>query len=470
MGDPLRYVSTRGEAPSLGFSDVLLAGLARDGGLYVPESWPVMSADEIADLAGKPYAEVAFRVISRFTGDDLAPDALRAMIDGAYAGFHHPAVTPLTQLAANHFLLELSHGPTLAFKDVAMQFLGRVMDHVLTARNERATIVGATSGDTGGAAIEAFRGRERVDVFIMYPHGRVSDVQRRQMTTVADPNVHAIALEGTFDDAQGILKGMFNHFSFRDRIRLTGVNSINWARVVAQVVYYFYAACALGSPHRTVSFCVPTGNFGDIFAGFVAKKMGLPIDRLVIATNVNDILHRTLETGAYELREVVASQSPSMDIQVSSNFERLLFEAMGRDGAAVAGLMSSLGQAGSFTLPEAALAAIRADFASGRADEAETAATIGRIRAETGEVIDPHTAVAVSVAERFLSGDVPMITLSTAHPAKFPDAVEAATGARPALPVWLGDLMAREERFDVVENDLVAVERFVEGRSRAVHL
>ncbi|MBV5266689.1 threonine synthase [Pinisolibacter aquiterrae] len=466
----MRYVSTRGEAPGLGFSDVLLAGLARDGGLYVPESWPTMTADEIADLAGKPYPEVAFRVISRFTGDDLAPDVLRAMIDGAYASFRHPAVTPLTQLAANHFLLELSHGPTLAFKDVAMQFLGRVMDHVLAQRGERATIVGATSGDTGGAAIEAFKGRERVDVFIMYPHGRVSDVQRRQMTTVNDPNVHAIALQGTFDDAQGILKGMFNHFSFRDRIRLTGVNSINWARVVAQVVYYFYAACALGAPHRKVSFCVPTGNFGDIFAGFVAKKLGLPIEKLVIATNVNDILHRTLETGAYELRDVVPSQSPSMDIQVSSNFERLLFEAMGRDGEAVAGLMSSLSQGRSFTVPEEALAAIRADFASGRADEAETAATIARVRAETGETIDPHTAVAVSVAERFLGDEVPMITLSTAHPAKFPDAVEAATGVRPGLPVWLGDLMEREERFEVVANDLVAVERFVEERSRAVHI
>ena len=464
----MRYVSTRGEAPSLGFSDVLLAGLARDGGLYVPESWPTMTADEIADLAGKSYAEVAFRVISRFTGDDLAAADLRAMIDGAYATFRHPAVTPLTQLAANHFLLELSHGPTLAFKDVAMQFLGRVMDHVLTARNERATIVGATSGDTGGAAIEAFRGRERVDVFIMYPHGRVSDVQRRQMTTVADENVHAIALEGTFDDAQGILKGMFNHFSFRDRIRLTGVNSINWARVVAQVVYYFYAACALGAPHRKVSFCVPTGNFGDIFAGYVAKKLGLPIEKLIIATNVNDILHRTLETGVYELRDVVASISPSMDIQVSSNFERLLFEAVGRDGATVAALMSGLSQAKAFTLPEAALAAVRADFASGRTDEAETAATIARIRETTGETIDPHTAVAVAVAERFLGDDVPMITLSTAHPAKFPDAVEAATGARPPLPLWLGDLMERDELFTVVENDLLAVERFVEARSRAV--
>lgn len=466
----MRYVSTRGEAASLGFSDVLLAGLARDGGLYVPESWPVLTIDEIADLAGRPYAEVAFRIISRFVGDDIAETDLRAMLDQAYASFRHPAVTPLVQLAPNHFLCELFHGPTLAFKDVAMQFLGLVMDHVLARHDKRATIVGATSGDTGGAAIEAFKGRERVDVFIMYPHGRVSDVQRRQMTTVGDPNVHAIALEGTFDDAQGILKGMFNHFSFRDRIGLTGVNSINWARVVAQVVYYFVSAVALGSPRREVSFCVPTGNFGDVFAGFVAKKMGLPVSKLIVATNVNDILHRTLETGAYTLREVVPSISPSMDIQVSSNFERLLFEAMGRDGAAVTALMASLGQSGSFTVPEAALAAIRADFASGRADEAETAATIARMLERAGEVLDPHTAVAVTVAERHLSPEVPMITLSTAHPAKFPDAVEAATGKRPALPLWLGDLMEREERFDVVANDLVTVERFVEARSRAVKI
>ncbi len=464
----MRYVSTRGEAESLGFSDVLLAGLARDGGLYVPESWPTLTAAEIAELAGLPYAEVAYRIVSRFTGDDIAEADLRRMLDEAYATFRHPAVTPLVQLAPNHFLLELFHGPTLAFKDVAMQFLGRVMDHVLAARGRRATIVGATSGDTGGAAIEAFRGRERVDVFIMFPHGRVSPVQQRQMTTVGDPNVHAIALEGTFDDAQGILKGMFNHFSFRDRIALTGVNSINWARVVAQVVYYFVAAVALGSPTRKVSFCVPTGNFGDIFAGYVAKKMGLPIEKLIVATNVNDILHRTLETGAYELRDVTASISPSMDIQISSNFERLLFEAMDRDGAGVSALLSSLGQAGTFTVPDAALAAIRADFASGRTDEAETAATIRRYLEETGEVLDPHTAVAVSVAEKFLSAETPVVTLSTAHPAKFPAAVEAATGQHPALPNWLGDLMERDEKFDVVANDLVTVERFVEARSRAV--
>ncbi|MDK9695969.1 MAG: threonine synthase [Siculibacillus sp.] len=464
----MRYVSTRGEAPSLGFSDVLLAGLARDGGLYVPADWPVLTSEEIADLAGLPYAEVAFRIISRFTGSDIRHDDLRAMIEGAYATFRHPAVTPLSQLGSNHFLLELSHGPTLAFKDVAMQFLGRAMDHVLAKRNRRATIVGATSGDTGGAAIDAFKGRERVDVFIMYPHGRVSDVQRRQMTTIDDTNVHAIALEGTFDDAQALLKAMFNHFSFRDRIGLSGVNSINWARVVAQVVYYFVAGTALGAPHRKVSFCVPTGNFGDIFAGYVAVKMGLPVERLVIATNVNDILHRTLETGTYEVRGVTPSISPSMDIQVSSNFERLLFEALGRDGAAVQSLMSSLSQSGAFTIPDAPLAEIRSLFSSGRTDEAETAATIAETFRTTGLLVDPHTAVAIAAAKPFLTEGVPMITLSTAHPAKFPAAVEAASGVHPPLPAWLGDLMERQEHFDVVAADLMAVERFVEERSRAV--
>lgn len=464
----MRYVSTRSEAPVLGFSDVLLAGLARDGGLYVPESWPEISAAEIADLAGRPYAEVALAIVSRFVGDDIPADELAAMIEASYAGFGHPAVTPLVQIGANHFLLELSHGPTLAFKDVAMQFLGRVMDHVLAKRGLRATIVGATSGDTGGAAIEAFRGRERVDVFIMYPHGRVSDVQRRQMTTAADDNVHAIAVEGTFDDTQSLLKGMFNHFSFRDRIGLTGVNSINWARVVAQVVYYFVAATALGSPHRKVSFTVPTGNFGDVFAGWVAARMGLPIERLVIATNVNDILHRTLETGVYAQREVIATTSPSMDIQISSNFERLLFEATGRDGASVARLMAGLAQARAFTLPDEALAAIRARFSSGRADEAETAATIAATLSATGRLVDPHTAVAIAVAGRFLEEGVPMITLSTADPAKFPDAVEAATGVRPGLPARLEGLFEREEHFTVVPADLGEIERFVERRSRAV--
>ena len=464
----MQYVSTRGEAPVLGFSDVLLAGLARDGGLYVPETWPRLLPSEIAALAGKSYAEVAFRVIAPFVGDAIAEADLKRMIGEACATFRHPAVTPLVQLDHDHFVLELFHGPTLAFKDVAMQLIGRLMDHVLTERNARATIVGATSGDTGGAAIEAFKGRDRTDMFIMFPHGRVSAVQQRQMTTVADPNVHAIALEGTFDDAQAILKGMFNHFSFRDRVNLSGVNSINWARVVAQVVYYFYSAVALGSPHRKVSFTVPTGNFGDIFAAFVAERMGLPIEKLVVATNVNDILHRTLETGLYEVRGVVPSSAPSMDIQVSSNFERLLFEAYGRDAGAIRGLMARLTQAKSFTVADDPLAEMRKLFASGRADEATTAATIRETLEASGYLLDPHTAVGYAVAKAHVTPGVPMVTLATAHPAKFPDAVEAACGIRPALPAWLSDLMTRPELYDVVANDQLIVERFVEERSRSV--
>ncbi|ODN71640.1 threonine synthase [Methylobrevis pamukkalensis] len=466
----MQYVSTRGRAPALSFSGAVLAGLARDGGLYVPERWPTLSAGEIAALAGLPYSEVAFRVIEPFVGDDIPQDALRRMIDGAYAGFHHPAVTPLVQIGPNHFLLELFHGATIAFKDVAMQLLARLMDHVLAEKGERATIVGATSGDTGSAAIEAFRGRENTDIFILFPHGRVSDVQRRQMTTVADANVHAIALEGTFDDCQAQVKAMFNHLAFRDRVHLSGVNSINWGRIVAQVVYYFVAATALGAPHRKVSFTVPTGNFGDIFAGHVARQMGLPIRTLVIATNVNDILVRTLETGRYETRGVSATMSPSMDIQVSSNFERLLFEATGRDADAVTAMMGSLSQSGAFDVPAGALAEIRAGFAAGRADEAETAAAIGRMLREADYLLDPHTATGVVVAERHLAGTAPMVTLATAHPAKFPDAVSAASGRHPTLPERLGDIFARDERQSVLANDRGRIEDFILGRTRAASL
>ena len=464
----MRYVSTRGDAPVLSFSDVVLAGLARDGGLYVPERWPTLSAAKIASFAGRSYADVAFEVIAPFVDGDISDNDLKAMIDAAYTGtFRHPAVTPLVQIAPNHFLLELFHGPTLAFKDVAMQLLARLMDHVLGQRGTRATIVGATSGDTGSAAIEAFKGRDNTDIFILFPHGRVSDVQRRQMTTVADGNVHCIALDGTFDDAQGLVKGMFNHFAFRDRVRLSGVNSINWGRIAAQVVYYFVAAVALGAPYRPVSFTVPTGNFGDIFAGYVAKKMGLPIDRLVIATNRNDILARTLETGRYEVTGVSPTMSPSMDIQVSSNFERLIFEAAGRDAAAVRALMATLGQSGAFTLPAPVHAAIRAEFGADRSDEASTAAAIGRLWNNAGYLLDPHSANGVAVAERLGSVKSPMVTLATAHPAKFPDAVAAASGVRPALPSWLGDLMSRPERQNVMANDLAAVEAFVLGLTRA---
>jgi threonine synthase len=377
-------------------------------------------------------------------------------------------VAPVAQFGTGTFLLELFHGPTLAFKDVAMQLLARLMDHALAARGERTTVVVATSGETGGAAVEAFRGRERADLFVLFPQGRVSDVQRLMMTTAAADNVHAIAVEGTFDDCQALVKGMFNHHAFRDRVRLSGVNSINWARIVAQVVYYFTAAATLGAPHRKVSFTVPTGNFGDIFAGYVAQRMGLPVDRLVIATNVNDILVRTLATGTYDVREVVATSSPSMDIQVSSNFERLLFEACGRDSGEVRRLMASLTQSQRFSLSSRTLAAIRSLFAADRADEDETAATIRVTLRETSRLVDPHTAVGLAVAEKETRDPaVPMIVLGTAHPAKFPDAVEAACGLRPALPEWLAGLPDRPERATPMPVDQGAIERFILAASRA---
>ena len=463
----LAYVSTRGDAPALGFADAMLAGLARDGGLYVPQNWPTLSHEAIADMAGRPYAEVAEAVITPFVGDAIPAAKLGEMIREAYATFRHPAVTPLVQTGANRFVLELFHGPTLAFKDVAMQLLARLMDHVLAERGLRTTIVGATSGDTGGAAIEAFRGRDRADVFILMPYGKVSEVQRRQMTTPTEANVHAVAIDGSFDDAQALVKAMFNHHAFRDRIALGGVNSINWARVLAQAVYYFVAAVALGAPRRTVDFVVPTGNFGDVFAGYVAKRMGLPIGRLVVATNVNDILARTLATGRYEVRGVEPTTSPSMDIQVSSNFERLLFDACGRDAQAVRRAMSSLSQSGAFELDEATLANIRMDFDAGRADEAQVSETIGRLKRETGYLLDTHTAVAYSVAERAgLDPATPTVVLSTAHPAKFPEAVETASGIRPALPPHLADLLSKPERLDRLPNDLAAVEAYVAERAR----
>jgi threonine synthase len=464
----VHYVSTRGEAPPLGFMDVTLAGLARDGGLYVPEIWPQLPAADIAAFAGRPYAEVAVEVIRPFVGGAISEADLSRLAREAYGTFRHPAVVPLSQVGANTFLLELFHGPTLAFKDVAMQLLARLMDHALAARGERTTVVVATSGDTGGAAVEAFRGRERTDLFVLFPKGRISDVQRLMMTTAPDDNVHAIAVEGTFDDCQAIVKGLFNHHSFRDRVRLSGVNSINWARIVAQVVYYFTAAATLGAPHRKVAFTVPTGNFGDIFAGYVAQRMGLPVDRLVIATNVNDILARTLATGTYEVREVTATSSPSMDIQVSSNFERLLFEACGRDASQVRAAMASLAQSRRFSASTPALARIRELFSAGRADEDETAATIRTTLRETSHLVDPHTAVGLAVAEKeSRDPTMPMIVLGTAHPAKFPDAVAAACGLRPELPEWLSDLPGRKERVATMPVDQGAIEKFILAASRA---
>ncbi|MFV0333977.1 MAG: threonine synthase [Tropicimonas sp.] len=459
----MKYISTRGKAPVLSFDEAMLTGLARDGGLYVPETIPQMSAAEIAGLAGLPYEEVAFRVMWPFIGGSFTQAEFRDIIARAYASFGHAARAPLVQLGPDHFLLELFHGPTLAFKDFAMQLIGQLFEAALTRRGERVTIVGATSGDTGSAAIEAFRGLDAVDVFILFPHGRVSEVQRRQMTTPAEGNVHALAVDGDFDDCQARLKDMFNHFAFRDEVRLAGVNSINWAQVLAQVVYFFTAATALGAPHRPVSFTVPTGNFGDIFAGYIARRMGLPIEQLVIATNQNDILHRTLTTGRYETSAVAPSISPSMDIQVSSNFERVLFDVYDRDGGAVAQLMEELKGQGGFALSQGALERLRGLFASGRASEAETSATIARLHAQTGEILCPHSAVGVKVAQE-LAGGAPMITLATAHPAKFPDAVEEATGIRPPLPNRMADLYERSERVTRVANDLAALEDIIKER------
>jgi threonine synthase len=467
-GGLTRYISTRGEAPALGFCDVMLTGLARDGGLYVPETWPQFAPETIAGFFGRPYWEVAVDVIRPFVGGEITDADLGRMANEAYATFRHPAVVPLTQIGPHQFVLELFHGPTLAFKDVAMQLISRLMDHVLAQRAQRTTIVVATSGDTGGAAVDAFKGLGNVDLIVLFPHGRISDVQRRMMTTTGAANVHALAVEGTFDDCQAIVKGLFNHHGFRDAVSLSGVNSINWARIVAQVVYYFTSAVALGAPLRQVDFTVPTGNFGDIFAGLVAKRMGLPLRRLRIATNVNDILPRTLKTGIYEVREVHATASPSMDIQVSSNFERLLFEASRRDAGLIRRLMASLKQSGRFVLPDAVLADIREEFDAGRANETETSAAIRAAWREAGTLVDPHTAVALAVADRDTSDSrIPNIVLSTAHAAKFPDAVEAACGVRPELPAWLEGLMTKPEHIKVMKNDQAEVERFVKSVSRA---
>jgi threonine synthase len=458
------YVSTRGEAPELEFEDVLLAGLARDGGLYVPKVWPVLSRETIAGFAGKPFHEVATAVMEPLTGGAIPRSELARMAREAYATFGHPAVTPLVQIGPNRFVLELFHGPTLAFKDVAMQLLARLMDHVLEKRGERATIVGATSGDTGGAAIEAFRASRRTDVMILFPDGRVSDVQRRMMTTPTEANLHALSIVGTFDDCQARVKDLFNHHAFRDRVKLSGVNSINWARIAAQVTYYFVAGAALGAPYRPVSFAVPTGNFGDIFAGYVARKMGLPIEQLTIATNDNDILARTVATGRYEMHTVVPTSSPSMDIQISSNFERYLFEASGRDAGQIRRMMESLKQSGAFALGGIART-LQQDFRASAAPEPRVAETIRRVRDSAGYLLDPHTACAVVALE---DAGQHRQAPEVAHPAKFPDAMAAISGARPALPPRLSRLMTDRERFVPLANDPAAIEAYIEAHARAV--
>ena len=454
----MRYVSTRGNSPVLNFEETMLTGLAPDGGLYVPEHVPSLTNEQIARMHLGSYEDAAFDVMWPFVGDTFEEDEFREIIATAYEGFGHVCRAPLKQIDDGMWLLELFHGPTLAFKDFAMQLIGQMFQAVLARNGRRITIVGATSGDTGSAAIEAFRGLSNVDVCILYPHGRVSEVQRRQMSTPSEANVHALAVDGTFDDCQRHLKDMFADIAFRDEVGLAAVNSINWARVMAQIVYYFTSAVALGAPERRMNFCVPTGNFGDIYAGEIARRMGLPIDRLIVATNQNDILDRALRTGEYRTGTVHPSISPSMDIQVSSNFERLLFDAYGRDGNAVAQIMQELRADGGFTISQGAHQAITETFASGSASEEETSARITATLEDSAELVCPHTAVGLEVARDHHDIAIPTISLATAHPAKFPDAVEAATGIRPPLPKRMADLYERPERITRVANDLAAIE------------
>jgi len=460
-------VSTRGEAPALPFEGALLAGLARDGGLTMPETWPRLAPSEIEALAGLDYAEAAYRIMRPYLEGDPSADDLKAVLDEAYAGFHHPAIAPLRQIAPASWLLELFHGPTLAFKDLALQVVARLMNRALLRKGAHATVIGATSGDAGAAAIEAFRGLEAIDIFILHPKGRISDVQRRQMTTATEQNVHNIAVEGTFDDCQGIVKGLFGDLALRDRLALTGINSINFARILAQIAYYFTSAVALGAPYRPVAFTVPTGNFGDIFAGYAARAMGLPVARLVIATNLNDSLPRALSSGIYEPKGVVATSSPSMDIQLASNFERLLFELAGRDPARVRSLMGELRNTGAFRLNDTELAGLRALFSAHAIGEHETEMTIRSLLEETGVLADPHTAVALAAsrAESGL-GATPMVVLSTAHPAKFPEAVERACGRVPEQPERLRLRLGQHERCAMLPNDYAAVASFIEANAR----
>ncbi|HZZ35041.1 MAG TPA: threonine synthase [Caulobacteraceae bacterium] len=459
----MKYVSTRGEAPAVGFLDAVLAGLAPDGGLYVPETWPQLTAEEIAAFAGRPYAEVAAAVLGKFAGDEIAPREIAEICEEAYAGFAHAAVIPLKQLTAGKFLLELFHGPTLAFKDVAMQMLARLYDHALGARGQTTTIVCATSGDTGGAAVEAFRGRANARIVALFPNGRISDVQRRFMTTACEANVRSVAVDGDFDDCQAILKDLFADGQFAQAVDLSAVNSINFARIAAQSVYYFTAAVALGAPGRPVAFCAPTGNFGDAYAGYVASRMGLPIERIVIATNINDIVSRAMETGRYAKGRAQATQSPAMDIQVASNFERLYFEGVGRDGVETGRAFRAFAASGTLNIPPEAHEAMRALFRGVAIDEAETTRTILSTFNETGELVDPHTAVALAASAHIGAAkpETPLVILATAHPAKFPDTVAAAAGVQPATPRAVQTLADRPERVDRLAADVEAVKAYV---------
>ncbi|QJB70884.1 threonine synthase [Parasphingorhabdus halotolerans] len=462
----MEYISTRGNSAPLNFEQVTLAGLAGDGGLYVPTAWPKFVAADITAMAGLPYAEVAARVMKPFIGDVLSDDELAELCEQAYGRFAHAAVTPLVQLDGQQWLLELFHGPTLAFKDVALQLLGLLFEKFLARQDKHLTVVGATSGDTGSAAIDALAGRDKVDIFMLHPDGRISDVQRRQMTTVRAPNVYNIAIDGSFDDAQAMVKRMFADQSVTGKFAISAVNSINWARLMAQIVYYFFAASQLGSPLRKVAFSVPTGNFGDVFAGYVAAQMGLPIERLIVATNVNDILHRALSAGDYSTGTVTPTAAPSMDIQVSSNFERLLFDIEGRDGAKTAARMAAFEKNKNMQLDTAMREQADAFFKSARVDPDDMALAMRWAQEEAGQIIDPHTAIGLSAARSIdIDSAVPIVTLATAHPAKFRDAVERATGVRPILPRRIGDLFDREEAYDRLPGDYDAVKDFVTAKA-----
>ncbi len=464
----MKYISTRGQAPALAFEDVVLTGLAPDGGLYVPESLPRFSQEEIASWSGLSYEELAFKVMAPFVAGEVPDEELKAIIAEAYSTFRHDAIAPLVQTGHNEWILELFQGPTLAFKDFALQFLGNLLDYILKKRNQKVVVMGATSGDTGSAAIEGCRHCDNIDIFILHPHNRVSDVQRRQMTTVLENNVHNIALEGNFDDCQNMVKASFGDQSFLPEGRqLVAVNSINWARIMAQIVYYFYAGLALGAPHRPVAFSVPTGNFGDIFAGYLARQMGLPVDQLIVATNANDILHRCISDNDHSKKELIHSLSPSMDIMVSSNFERLLFDLYGRDGAAISQLMDDF-KSGSMHLNDAALAKARELFSSYRLDDAQMIDVIRNVFEGTEYLLDPHTAIGVEAARKTRRRtDIPMVCLATAHPAKFPEAVrKAGQSEDPALPHHMQDLFEREEHFSVQPKDLAAVQQFIAANVR----
>ncbi len=459
----MKYISTRGKAPVLSFEEVVLAGLASDGGLYLPETLPTFSKEEIASWAGLSYRDLAFKIMSPFVAGEIPDADFKSIIDRSYDNFRHDAIAPLVQIGHNEWILELFQGPTLAFKDFALQYLGNLLDYILEKRNEKVVIMGATSGDTGSAAIEGCRKCKNVDIFILHPHKRVSDVQRKQMTSVLESNVHNIALEGNFDDCQNMVKASFADQSFLPEGRkLAAVNSINWARIMAQIVYYFYASLSLGGPHRQVSFSVPTGNFGDIFAGYLAKKMGLPIDQLVIATNSNDILHRCIAKNDHSKQPLIHSLSPSMDIMVSSNFERMLFDLYDNDGAAIQKLMDDF-KSGEMKLSDAALEKARELFSSYRLDDDETIDVIRNVFENTEYLLDPHTAIGVKAGRvTRKSQDIPMVTLATAHPAKFPEAAKkAGQETEPALPHHMQDLFDRKEKYEVIDNDLAKVQSFM---------